>query len=478
MKLKTYKCIGFLIATFFISGLQAQEFDKKFNETFKVNKDVVVAINTSNAAINVTTWNRNEVAVKAVITVEGLSKKEAQKFLNNWEFEALGNKNKVQIKANANRFLHFGDKDFNFDFDFGDFEIPEINFDNFKIEIPDFEMLEIPTPEVPLDFNKIWEEIDKHDFDNSDDAKIFSYQSKGKKKKVVITSKKEWDKFKRSREYDRMKKELRRTIKKATDEIQNIDMKKIHEQINKAKEQYENIDMVQIKESLAAAKKSIEKMKSKMATSYKSGKEVLIIANEISKKKVKITREITIKVPKGAQFDVNTRHSKVNLPKGNVSGKVSYGTFTADGIHGGDVKIYSAPININTLQGSTVSIHNTTDATIASVVNSTLKSNSSNVKIGLVKSNVHVTSEFGALVVSKMIPTIDNFELALSQSEAIIDGEVFVNNLKIDLYTNANEKEYFKKVKKGLQLNGEFALKTKDKNVKVNGKFSTLTLQK
>ncbi len=62
--------------------------------------------------------------------------------------------------------MHFGDEDFNFDFDLGDFEVLDINFDNFKIEIPDFEMPEIPNPEVPLDLNKIWEEIDKHDFDN------------------------------------------------------------------------------------------------------------------------------------------------------------------------------------------------------------------------------------------------------------------------------------------------------------------------
>ena len=80
MKLKTYKSIGFLIAAFFISGLQAQKFDKKYNETFKVNKDVLVQINASNADINVTTWNRNEVAVEAIITVEGLSKRDAQEF--------------------------------------------------------------------------------------------------------------------------------------------------------------------------------------------------------------------------------------------------------------------------------------------------------------------------------------------------------------------------------------------------------------
>ena len=32
MKLKTYKIVGFLIAVFMINSLQAQKFDKKFNQ--------------------------------------------------------------------------------------------------------------------------------------------------------------------------------------------------------------------------------------------------------------------------------------------------------------------------------------------------------------------------------------------------------------------------------------------------------------
>ena len=51
MKLKTYKVVGFLFTAFFISSLHAQKFDKKFNENFKVNKDLVLAINASNADI-------------------------------------------------------------------------------------------------------------------------------------------------------------------------------------------------------------------------------------------------------------------------------------------------------------------------------------------------------------------------------------------------------------------------------------------
>lgn len=471
MKHKTFKCIGFLIATFFISGLQAQKFDKKFKETFKVNKDVIIAINASNTDIDVTTWNRNEVSVQAVITVAGLSKKEAQKFLKSWEFEALGNKSKVQIKANANRFLHFGDKDFKFDFDFGDFEI-----DIPDVEIPEFSIPDISHLSIKLDLDEVLKEIDAYDFDDGDDEKTFSFQSKGMKKKVVIRSKKEWEKFKRSDDYRAMKNDLRTTIEEAKQEVQNIDMNKIREQINKAKLQYKSIDMAQVKTSLAAAKKSIEKMRNDMASSYKSGEEVLLIENENSKKKVKITRQIIIKVPRGAQFDVNTRHSKVKLPKGKVSGSVSYGIFTADEIHGGDMEIYAAPVNINNLKESTVSINNTTDATIASVVNSTLQSNSSSLKIGLVDSNVHLVSEFGALVISKMTPTIQDFDIALSQSEAIIKGWIFGDISKLDIHTN--EKDYLKNSNEGFRLNGEFVLKKNDINLKVRGKFSNLTLQK
>ena len=139
MKRKTHRAVSFLFAAFFISSLHAQKFDKKITENFKVNKDVVIAINASNADIDVTTWNRNEVAVEAVITVEGLTKKEAEKYLNNWNFEALGNKSKVKINANANQFLHFPDNDFTFNIgnlNFSDMEFPEINFEDFFIYFP------------------------------------------------------------------------------------------------------------------------------------------------------------------------------------------------------------------------------------------------------------------------------------------------------------------------------------------------------
>ncbi len=488
MKLKTYKCIGFLIAAFFISGLHAQKFDKKFNETFKVNKNVLLAINASNADINVSTWNRNEVSVKAVITVEGLSKKAAQEFLKSWEFEALGNRSKVQINANANSFLHFGDDAFKFDFDFGDIVIPDINFDNFKIEIPEFEM-----PDINLNFNDIWKEIDEYDFDSDDHdgAKTFRYKSNGKHKTIVIKSKKEWEKFKKSGDYAKMKKELKITLKKATEKIKNIDMKKIHEQINKAeirmqkinkkqieaqirkaKIQYEKFDKVKIKESLAAAKMSIEMMKHTMAKRYRNGDNVIIIEDGNSKKKIKITRKITIKVPKNATFDLNTRHSKVKLPKGKTSGKVSYGTFNADEINGGNLNIHFAPVVIDVLKGSTVTLNNITDATIASVINTKLTSSSSKLRIQNLESDVELTSKFGELVIDEVISSLKGLRLNLSYSDATINLNNLKEKLKIVQATDVNSKN----TTRNFIVNGNFSLNNSKVNIK--GKQSELKVKK
>ena len=491
MRLKVYKCIGFLMTAFFISSLQAQKFDKKFNETFKVNKDVILAINASNADINVTTWNKNEVSVQAVITVDGLSKKEAQKFLKGWEFEALGNRSKVQVNANANRFLHFGDNDFKFDFNFEDIVIPEINFDDIKIEIPEFEMPKFEMPDIHLNFDEIWKDIDEYDFDNNDDdEKTFTYKSNGKKKTVVIKSKKEWEAFKKTKDYKDLKKDLRRTIKNATDRFKSIDMKKIHEQMKEAKIRYEKIDKKKIQESirkaklaykkidkekikqnLAKAKAGIEKMKLKMESSYRNGKNVIIIEDGDSKKKVKITRSITIKVPKNATFDLNTRHSKVKLPKGKASGKVSYGTFNADEINGGDLNIHFSPVNVGRLIKSTLSLHNITDATIASVMNTKLTATSSKLNIKNIENDVNLTSKFGELVIDNVISSLKGLNLHLSFSEATAN------------LTNVKEKLQFSQVddvintkSKNVVLNGNFTVKNSKVNIK--GKQSKLTVRK
>ena len=460
MKLNTYKSVGFLIAAFFISGLYAQKFDKKYTENFKVNKDVLLAINANNADINVTTWNKNEVAVEAVITVEGLSKKEAQKYLNSWDFEALGNRKKVSIKTHGDRFVYFGDNSFNFDMP--EIIIPDMNFD--------FEMPEIVIPDFKIDFQNIWDGIEDIDFDEDDD-RTFSFVSKGKNKTVVIKTKKDWEKFKKSDDFKELKKSLRVSVDRAKERYRKVDKKKIKEEIAKAKVAVKSINKEKLEKSLAKARVAIEKMKVKLAKNYKNGENIFVIENDDNKKKVKITKKIIIKVPKNATFDLNTRHSKVKLPKGKTSGKVSYGTFNSEGLQGGDLRIYYAPVDINTLNACTLFLNNVTDANLASVSNTILNTNSSGVKIKNVNNNVDVTSKFGELLLSKIVSGVNDFKLNLNFSEAIVNFSKLKEKLN---FTQMND--VVNSNRKNIVLNGNFSVN--NNSISIKGKQSKLTLNK
>ena len=152
MNHKSYKHIITVFALCFLGTTFAQKFDKKFTESFKVNKDVEVAINASNTEINVTTWNKNEVQVQAFIEIEGLSKKDAEKYFEEWNFEALGNKSKVKITAKGNNSFHFKNDFIMFndtDFTFPDIEMPNIE----TIVIPEMDF------DFDFDFENIFEDL-------------------------------------------------------------------------------------------------------------------------------------------------------------------------------------------------------------------------------------------------------------------------------------------------------------------------------
>ncbi|MDX1315803.1 MAG: hypothetical protein R3356_09905, partial [Eudoraea sp.] len=58
-------------------GVYGQTQRKEYKETFKVEDNSVLAINTSHADIEFDTWNRNEVVIEASIELEGATEEEA-----------------------------------------------------------------------------------------------------------------------------------------------------------------------------------------------------------------------------------------------------------------------------------------------------------------------------------------------------------------------------------------------------------------
>lgn len=473
MKRKLYKNFTFLLAVFFISSIQAQKFDKKYNENFKVNKNVKLVINANSSEVNVTTWRKNEVAVEAIITVEGLSKKEAQKVLDKWVIEALGNKSKVEVNAKNGKFLHF--EDFNFDFDFSDLKFPEMNFDNIKIAIPDFEFPEFPE----INFDDMNFEFKKGD--------QFTFNLEDGSKKITIKNKEDWEKFKKSEDYKKFKKELRekelemnKRFKKAKIELEKIDKKKIQKEIEKAKNAYKRIDKQKIERSLAKARRELERANINLDRLRNNDNTVIIINDGDSKKEVRITRKINIKVPEKATFELNTRHSKVTLPKGKTSGKVSYGTFNSTDIIGGELSISYSPVAINSLNACTLFLNNVTDAKLASVTNSKVTSSSGGLIIENVKNDVEINSSFGDVTIKELISNYNTFKISLNQANA----EISLGNLKENLFFDVGGKMPAKIASPSVtsngnntQLIGNFTISTKDNKLKILGKYSELLLK-
>ncbi|WP_299008488.1 hypothetical protein [uncultured Tenacibaculum sp.] len=487
MIFKQFKISVFLLLV--TSVVSAQKYDKKFSENFKTSKDVVVNINASNADVDVTTWNENEVSVEAVVEVEGLDKKEAQKYLDNWKFEALGNKSKVQINANRNSFrigrdniVFFNSSDNNypriFEYDTESEvvvipEIPEISIPEMP-EIP--EMSEIEIPEI--NFEKLFQDVDFDVEEMFENEEFVRFKWKDGKHNVNINSKEEWEEFKKTEVYKEYLKNNKNSKIKMffSKNHQVLNEKKLRDELKRVKSELKKMDREKIQKQLAKAREEMKK--TRMNYSFSSDSNNLMING----KKVKITKKITIKVPKSATFDLNTRHCKVKLPKTKASGKVSYGTFKADALDGGKLNISFSPVNINSLNACTLFLNNVTDAQLASVTNTTVNSNSSEAILNNVYKDVNVNSEFSELVIMKIHPNFNTFKVVLNSTKAVLDLSSVKKNLVYTIddkspnfQSEPSMRLYFNKPEKN--INGNFTILSNDKKIEVIGKYSQLKVK-
>ncbi|HAI40071.1 MAG TPA: hypothetical protein DCM40_19260, partial [Maribacter sp.] len=127
------------------AGSFSQAESKTFQERFIVAEDAVVNINTSYADIEFETWDKDEVAITATITLEGASTEEAKDYFENSPIEILGNSKEVKISSkskNNDFFASFDSKTF-CDHNDMHIEVPEIA--SFVVSVPQI----APFPEMP-----------------------------------------------------------------------------------------------------------------------------------------------------------------------------------------------------------------------------------------------------------------------------------------------------------------------------------------
>lgn len=475
MKHKSYKTIITFLAICLVGTTFAQKFEKKFNENFKVDKDVEIAINASNSDITVTNWNKNEVAITAYIEVEGVSKEEAEKYFKNWKFEALGNKSNVKISAQGS--TNFPSNNEVIFFDNTRFDFPRIlEIDRNRISGLDtiqIDKIEFPKMDFDFDFNfddsNMIDEIAKNIGKNGD----FSFRFNDDELNVKIESKEDWEKFKKSKQYQKFKEKILKDKEKMRKEME-VSREKMRKQFKETQIEISKINKEKIQRQLEKAREELTKLRVRFASDEDN-----IFING---KKVKITKKIEIKAPKGATFDLNTRHCKVKLPNTVAFGNVKYGSFDANNLNNSKLTINYSPVTINDLNACNLFLNNVTDAKIASVTNSKMHTNSSKVAIENIHKNVTIDTKFGELILRKIHPDFEKFSLLLNYANA----QLYLNNLNQKLFYDANSNtSYFtynsaKKMnllkENTKDLNGNFTIKTTNNAFIVNGKYSQITI--
>ncbi len=405
MNYKLFKPLVYILVSCFSVLTYGQKFDKKFTENFKTNKDVEIEINASFTDINVTTWNKNEVAIEAFIEIEGVAKEEAEKYFKNWKFEALGNNSKVMINSK-------GDNVFSFKNDFVFFDNMNFDFEMPDIDSATIKAFTLPEMDFNFDFDNLIIELESIG-DNIGKDGEYNFSFNDGKEKVVIKSKEDWEKFKKSKKYAEFKKNISKERAKVREELakSRVEVKKA---MAEARKEMAKINKEEIKRELEKVRQELKNMRFNF-----SGE-----ATSINGKKVKIKKRIEIKVPKEATFNLNTKHCKIKLPEVAASGNLNYGSFNAVKLNGGKLIINYAPVTVASLNACTLFLNNVTDAKIASVTKSTVTNNSSKIRILQVNNNVTLSSMFGDLSVDGFSKDFSNLFLELNQSNATfnLDG--------------------------------------------------------
>ncbi|SDX85133.1 hypothetical protein SAMN05444411_11098 [Lutibacter oricola] len=463
MKRITYKLtISILLIAF---GLQAQTFNKKIEESFNVNSDVNIVVNTSHSDVVIDTWNRNEVSIEATIEIEGVSEKEAKKLMDKWSFEALGNKSKVKVTSLANSFFFGNDFDFEHTIvipDIPHFEMPELP------ELPEMpELIEIPEmPEFEIEIPEI--EIQEFHFDYDAYKKDSTYLKKYKERiqnQVKHFKNSDWhkriDSLKSTDDYkrkvERFKIQSKEYAKKMKEsrwyrDVENMrNSEEFRKSIEEARKQAEKLRKHFKDNKELKARKEVKKPKNNKSYNYHFSYSTDDI---IDKSKIKITKKIKIKVPKKATFNLNVRHGKLKVPKSNnkMSATVKYGNFFGGIIEGekNNIIFENTPVIINTLNSGNITLKNVPNASFGTFSNASLFSNSSNVIINEVGENVALSQKFGKIEVLKVVPEFNNLNVVLDYTKGNLNlsnaAYVFQINGKkstIDLdaiLENVNEK--------------------------------------
>ena len=313
--------LGVLAST----GLFAQKESKTFQERFIVAEDALLDINTSYADIEFETWDKDEVAITATITLEGATKEETDAYFKNSPIEILGNSSKVTVNSRSRNSRFFVNRDslFNFDFSEMHFEMPEIA--SFVMSGPQI----APFPEMPP-----LPQTEAFAFDYQ------AYEKDGEKymKKWQKNFEKSFDKEHQKR-LEEWGERMEERAEKWNERLAEQEEKRTHllEERTQLMEQ-RFADREEKRDHRMAKQDEIRHLIHVSRDSLNMAPNNFYFSSDGEQKKYKIKKTINIKLPKSTRIKMNVRHGEVKLAANtkNLNANLSHSSLWASTIEGLD----------------------------------------------------------------------------------------------------------------------------------------------
>ncbi len=474
---------GLLLALVGFTG-QAQEKSKTYKETFNVNKDTELNINTSYADIEFETWNKDEVEITAVIELEGVDQEEADSYFERDLVKIMGNSQEIEVSTERSAPYAIGYSGFNIDIP----EMPSVAEIIANVEIPEIPAFTIPEinvmpamppmpPLPPIEFD--------YDAYKKDGDKYMKEWKKEFDKTFDKEYKKRFEEWGEEMEKMAEEREARREEMRGEREKLREEREKVREEMQeRLKEQREELRAQ--REELRSEHAELRKQAREEARTIHGSPNVFYFSSDGKYKEYKVKKRIIIKMPKYIKLNLNVRHGEVKLAENtkNINASLSYASLLASTIDGAntDIRVSYSPIVVQNWNYGSLSTDYSDEVNLKEVKELKLNSVSSNVVIGKLANKAMVTNNFGALTIDEVSNGFNTIDISMENGELncklpetsyvisvneTTSGFKYPNTLKLK-----STKKYGGNLHTGYNIS-----KNEGKTIKINSKFSEVVLK-
>jgi len=398
MKIKTM-FIKFSLCLLFVLSGYAQK-SKTYTESFNVSKDVEVHLNANNAEIIIETWNKSRVDVQATINIDIEDDELANEILENFEFEALGNSSKVEIRAGGKAFFYSKNVSF---FPKGEIEI--LTEDIKGIEAPPAP----PLPPLPPSVGNIDMDFDMERFNEEGKAYIIEFQKEIREMFEDSNFKEEMQEWK-----DKFKEEIEKSGLKDSIKVLTYKLKD------------------EIRPALREMRKELEEQRAKLQ------EERSRLNGFRADHKVK--KKIIIKMPKDAKLDLNVKRSELKIASLNqIDANLNYSGLQIDELTGENSSIdasYSS-VDIDRANGLNLNLKYSKDARVGEVNQLISTSKTSDLTIEIINQKAIIDGSFGDLVIKDINSNFNLIDINLKNSSA----KLKVPDVAYNFYINSKSSD-------------------------------------